>query len=143
MLNRELGKKLSVTKHCWLSIYTILTDTKVGQKIHMISYLLLMTFLIKNRHQWKKCVIWEINLFWTHSMRVSWSVYELFSQPLYSGYSWCKAFWPMEFKHFNIDGKIVWTTRGTMWKNKSRSVTFHESILVGLWIFSWPFFFLV
>ena len=32
----------------------------------------------------KKVLCWKINLIWSHSMRVSWSAYELFSWPLHS-----------------------------------------------------------
>ena len=35
----------------------------------------------------------------------------------------------------DIDGRSVWTTRGTMLKNESQLVTFHETILVSIWNF--------
>ena len=64
-------------------------NTKVGWKIHMmISYPLLMTFLTSRIQalQHHVCepqgvICWKINLIWSHSMRVSWSASELFTQP--------------------------------------------------------------
>ena len=38
----------------------------------------------------------------------------------------------LRFKHYNTDGRSVWTGRGTLLKNKPHLVTFHETILVSL-----------
>ena len=68
-------------------------STRVGWKVHrMTSYQLLMIF-----YQWdpsttilteemcgsQRGPCWKTDLIWSHSMRVSWSAYELFSQPSY------------------------------------------------------------
>ena len=38
----------------------------------------------------------------------------------------------MGSKHCNTDGKSEWTVNGTMLKNKSHLVVFHESVLVSV-----------
>ena len=43
------------------------------------------------------------------------------------------VFLPIGSKHCNTDGSTVQTVRSSMLKNKPYFVTFHESILVGLW----------
>ena len=67
---------------------------RVSWKVPMImmSYLLLITFLdqwdpstaiLKEVCELYGRLCWKINLIWSHSMRVSWSIYELFSWPSY------------------------------------------------------------
>ena len=49
-------------------------------------------------------------------------------------YCWW-LFWPMGSKHCNCDGRILWTARGMLLKNKPHLFTFNEMILVSLWTF--------
>ena len=68
--------------HLWLHYYM-----RIGWKVHMIMSYLLLTFLT-NRiqvqlHWWKKRVDCKRDktASWSHSIRVFWSAYELFSWP--------------------------------------------------------------
>ena len=64
----------------------------------MTSYLLLITFLTNGiqtlQYLWWNCVeckedyVEKLNLIWSHSIRVSWSAYELFSWPSCSYVDW-------------------------------------------------------
>ena len=69
----------------------------------------------------------------TRHIRVGWKVHWLKSS--YDDVIFAVDFLRIGSKHYNTNGRRVWTTRGIMLKNKLYFVRFNESILVGVWTF--------